>query len=160
MRFPLVLLLTAAAAVAQVHPGIFGYQVQSTSGTSGEFCFVFDCTPRPSTAVAGETLTLRVNAPLQAFFAIGLSLGASNCVPFPLIHNDLVLDMPIYTLAVGVVSTPSPILACWGATETVLLPLPPNLPQGFAFATQSVAAVPSTSVNSLAFSVAVLTTIL
>lgn len=160
MRFPLVLLLTAAAAVAQVHPGIFGYQVQSMSGTSGEFCFVFDCTPRASTAVAGETLTLRVNAPLQAFFAIGVSLGATSCLPIPPIGNDLVLDPPVFTLAVGFVSTPSPILACWGGTQTVLLPLPPTLPQGFTFATQAGAAVPSTSVNSVAFSVAVLTTIL
>jgi hypothetical protein len=71
-----------------------------------------------------------------------------------------VLDTPIFTIVLGFVSTPSPILACWGGTQTVLLPLPPNLPQGFAFATQAVAAVPSTSVNSLAFSVAVLTTIL
>jgi hypothetical protein len=104
-------------------------------------------------------LTLRVNAPLQALFAIGASFSATSCVSFPFAANALVIDPPVVTLTVGVVSQGSPILSCWGGTQATPLALPPGLPVGLSFATQAIADVPLLGGNGLAFSVAVLTTV-
>jgi hypothetical protein len=153
----LIALIATPMAVAQVRPGVFGFQVQGQNGVGGEFCHVFDCTPRQFTAVAGETLTFRVNAPLQAPYLIGASLTATSCLPLPFLVNDLILDGPI-VLAVGVVSTGSPILACWGGTDTLMVPLA-GLPSGLSFATQALAVVPTLTGADAALSVAIVTTI-
>ena len=143
-----------APAHAQVLPGVFGYQVTGQNGTAGEFCWQFDCTPRQLTVASGETLSLRINAPYQNFFAIGASFSATSCTSIPGIENRLVLDPPILTLALGVVGQSSPILACWGGMENV----PLGLPSGLQFTTQAVAVVPSlTSPTAVAMSVAVTT---
>lgn len=155
-----VLLLVASGdALAQVRPGIFGYQVSGVNGTGGDFCHTFDCTPRTLDATAGETLTLRVNAPLQALFAIGASFSATSCVTLPFAANMLVIDAPVVTLTVGVVSQGSPILSCWGGTQPTPLALPPGLPVGLSFATQALAVMPILGGTGPAFSVAVVTTI-
>src|SRR5690242_19193859 len=98
-------LLTPTALRAQVHPGIFGHQMTGVNGTAGEFCQVFDCTPRTFNVQAGETLTLRVNAPLNALFAIGAAFSATSCLSLPVAANSLILDQPIITLAIGTVNT-------------------------------------------------------
>ncbi|HLQ38943.1 MAG TPA: hypothetical protein VK348_14130 [Planctomycetota bacterium] len=152
--------LCSGSITAQVRPGIFGHLVMGVNGTAGEFCFVFDCTPRPFTAHAGETLTLQVNAPFQTLFAIGASFGANSCVSFPQVGNMLVLDQPVVVLMAGMVSHQSPILACWGGFEQVSLPLPAGLPSGLSFATQAAAEVPTLNGTAPVFSVAVQTTIL
>jgi hypothetical protein len=151
-------ILTTSALRAQVHPGIFGHQMTGVNGTAGEFCQVFDCTPRTFNAQAGETLTLCVNAPLNALFAIGASFSATSCLSLPVAANSLILDQPIVTLAIGTVNTPSPILACWGGTVTVPLSVPQSA-VGISFATQAVADVPNIGGNRLAFSVAILATV-
>lgn len=151
--------LLAASLHAQVRPGIFGHLVQGLNGSAGEFCHAFDCTPRPFAAASGERLNLVVNAPWQNPFVLGLSLSATSCVTLPFAANMLILDLPIVPVAVGIVSQQSPILACWGGTESVPLALPPNLPLGFQFATQAVVLMPMLNGNQPAFSVAVLTTI-
>jgi hypothetical protein len=145
---------------AQVAPGVFGYQVVSSTGTAGEFCLVFDCTPRTSTCTAGETLTLRVNAPQSSFFAIGASLSATGCISLPGIDNSLVIDLPIVTLAVGIVANASPALSCWGGTVSVPFTVPAGVPHGLSFATQALAEVPDRNGTGPALSVAVITTIL
>ncbi|GAB4150989.1 MAG: hypothetical protein Fur0037_19670 [Planctomycetota bacterium] len=158
----LSLVLAAALSVtasAQVRPGIFGYLVQGQNGTAGEFCHVFDCTVRPHAATAGETLRLTINAPLHAPFAIGISARATSCLPLPFAANMLVLDPPIATLAAGLVSQPSPILACWGGTVSVPLPIPRGLPPGLWFATQAICLMQTTTGYQPAFSIAVGTTI-
>lgn len=145
---------------AQVVPGNFGYEVQGQLGTNGTFCWYFDCVPRPLTVISGETLTLRVNAPLGNFFAIGASFSATSCLPIPGIQNNLILDPQVVTIAIGAVTQSSPILACWGGHETVALTLPAGLPSGLQFTTQAVAAVPNlTSANGVSFSVAVQKTV-
>jgi len=160
-RFAAMLSLVAAARLeAQVRPGVFGYQVTSSTGVAGEFCHVVDCTPRASTCTVGETLTLRVNAPFNNLFAIGASFSATSCLQVPGIANALVIDLPVVTLAVGVVSTPSPVLACWGGTVAVPMQIPAGVPHGLSFATQALADVPGTAGTAPAFSVAVITTIL
>lgn len=151
-------MIAVHAAAAQVRPGVFGFQVSGLNGVGGEFCHVFDCTPRLFTAVNGETLTFHVNAPLQAPYLVAASLTATSCLPLPFLVNDLILDGTIVTLAVGVVSTGSPILACWGGTEPLTLPLA-GLPSGLSFATQAFAVVPTTSGADAAASVAIITTI-
>lgn len=154
-----ILALTATAALrAQVRPGVFGHQVTGVNGTGGEFCLQFDCTPRTFNAQAGETLTLRVNAPLNVLFAIGASFSATSCLSLPIAANSLILDQPIVTLAIGTVNTPSPILACWGGTVSVPLAVPPNT-AGISFATQAIADVPNVGGSRLAFSVAIVTTV-
>lgn len=156
--FFLAAAIPGSAAPAQVLIDRFGYQVTGQNGTAGEFCWVFDCTPRPLAVVAGETLTLRVNAPFQTFFAIGGALGPAPCVPIPGIANALLLDpASLVILASGTVAQPSPILACWGGFETVALPLPAGLPLGFAFVTQALADLPPAT--GLTFSVAVRATV-
>lgn len=152
--------LLAGASTAQVIPGVFGYRVTGQNGTAGEFCWQFDCAPRPLTVVAGETLTLTINAPFQNFFAVGASFSATSCTPIPGIENALILDAPIVTLALGVVSQSSPMLACWGGFDNVSLPLPNGLPTGLAFSTQAVAVVPNaTTIDGISFSVAVTNTV-
>ncbi|MCA8948891.1 MAG: hypothetical protein KDE27_05270 [Planctomycetes bacterium] len=153
-------LALAAPTAAQVIPGMFGYLVTGQNGTAGEFCWQFDCTPRPLRVVAGETLTLRVNAPLSSFFAIGASFSGTSCLPVPGVMNALVLDPPIVTLALGVVSQSSPILACWGGYDTATLALPGWLPPGLSITSQAVAVVPSlTGPNGPSLSAAVETTV-
>lgn len=164
MRGLLVSLLAACLASslgAQVVPGLFGYLVSGTGGTSGEHCHTFDCTPRPHTATAGETLTLRVNAPRLGFFAIGISLSATSCTPLPFAGNALVLDGPLATLTVGTITQVNLWRSCWGGHLEWPLPLPASLPPGFTFATQAVAQTPLlTAPGSMAsLSVAVRTTI-
>lgn len=156
----LSVLLSGSALAAQIRPGVFGYLVQGTGGAAGEFCHQFDCTPRPHSAVAGETLRLTINAPERALFIIGASFSATSCLSLPIADNALVLDLPLATLAVGVVNRPSPVLACWGGTVDVPLPLPPVVPSGFTFATQAVAEVPGIQPGApISFSVAVVTTV-
>jgi hypothetical protein len=150
----------AARLEAQIRPGVFGYQVVSSTGTAGEFCLVFDCTPRASTCTAGETLTLRVNAPQNNLFAIGASFSATSCLSIPGIANALVIDPSIVTLAVGVVANPFPALSCWGGTVQVPLAVPAGVPHGLSFATQALAEIPGLNGLAPAFSVAVITTIL
>jgi hypothetical protein len=153
-----VLPFACALAPAQVVMDRFGYQVTGQNGTAGEFCWVFDCAPRTLAVVAGETLTLRVNAPFQAFFAIGASLGTANCVTIPGIANALLLDPnSLVILASGTVSQPSPILSCWGGYEQVPLQLPAGLPTGIWFASQAIADL--TPPFGLAFAVAVVATV-
>ena len=155
---PVVLLLAGALVPAQVAIDRFGYLVTGQNGTAGEFCWIFDCTPRPLAVVAGETLTLRVNAPHLAFFAIGASLGPGPCVPVPGIANALLLDPgAIVVLASALVGQPSPVLACWGGVEQVPLALPPGLPLGVSFHSQAIAEL--TPAWGLAFSVAVAVTV-
>jgi hypothetical protein len=108
---------------------------------------------------AGETLTLRVNAPMNMLFAIGASFSATSCISLPIAANSLILDQPIVTLAIGTVNTPSPVLACWGGTVTVPLQVPQTTPIGLSFATQAIADVPNLNGNRLAFSVAILATV-
>ena len=151
-------LLTTGAAAAQVALDRFGYLVTGQNGTAGEFCHVFDCTPRALAVVAGETLTLRVNAPFQSFFAIGASFSAPNCAPIPGFANALVLDLPIVVLAFGAVSQQSPILSCWDGTHQVPLVIPAGAPQGASFASQAIADLQGPT-PGLAFSVAVVATV-
>jgi hypothetical protein len=152
------LLLAAAPATAQILLDRFGYLVTGQNGTAGEFCWVFDCAPRPLAVAAGETLTLRVNAPHLTFFAIGGALGPAPCLPIPGIANALLLDpASLVILASGVVGQSSPILACWGGVEQVPLVLPPGLPPGFSFHSQAIADL--TPSLGLAFSVAVHATV-
>jgi hypothetical protein len=156
---PFVLAALAAGTVhAQVVLNRFGHQVTGQNGTAGEFCWVFDCTPRQLAVAAGETLTLRVNAPFQTFFAIGASLTATNCAPLPGFVNALILDLPVVVLAAGPVSQSTPILACWGGYEQVPFAVPPGLPLGFSFTTQAVADLQGPT-PGLAFSVAVRMTV-
>jgi hypothetical protein len=158
LTFLLAALAATAAAPAQIALDRFGFQVIGQNGTAGEFCWVVDCTPRPLGVVAGETLTLRVNAPFQQFFAIGGALGTVPCVPIPGIANALLLDpSSLVILASGVVAQPSPILSCWGGYQLVSMPLPNGLPLGFSFAAQAIADL--TPTTGLAFSVAVLATV-
>ena len=152
--------MLAAAAGAQVVPGVFGHTVTGRNGTAGEFCWSFDCTPRPLAIVGGETLTLRVNAPYQAIFAVGASFGATRCAPVPGLRNMLVLDPTIVILGAGAVTGTSPILACWGGYEQLALVLPPGLPTGLTLATQAVAEVPDPFAGTqFSFSVATLLTV-
>ena len=151
----LAALLFVTALPAQVRPGVFGHTVTGVNGTAGEFCHMFDCTPRALGITAGETLTLRVNAPHQALFAIGASVSATSCLSLPIASNMLILDQPIVTLAVGLVNQQSPILSCWGGTVSVPLAVPASLPIGVSVATQAVADVPGLGGPQLAFSVAV-----
>lgn len=157
--FLLAATLATASLAAQVRPGIFGHLVQGQNGTAGEFCLQFDCTPRPLAVVAGETLTLIVNAPYQAPFAIGLSLSATSCIALPFAANQLILDPPFVVVALGLVSQHSPILACWGGRDAATLPLPPGLPLGLQFATQAICEMQTLSGTMPAFSVAVLATV-
>jgi hypothetical protein len=152
--------VVAARLDAQVRPGVFGYQVVSSTGIAGEFCLQFDCTPRASTCTAGETLTLRVNAPHNNLFAIGASLSATSCLSIPGIGNMLVIDPPIVTIAVGIVANVNPALACWGGTVQVPLTVPAGVPHGLSFASQALADVPGLNGTAPSFSVAVITTIL
>ena len=150
----LTALLFAAPAFGQVVMGRFGFQATGQVGTAGEFCWVFDCAPRHLGVVAGETLSLRINAPYQTLYVIGAAPDAPNCVPIPGFNNSLMLGAPIVVLSFGLVSQQSPILACWGGTEQVSLPLPNGVPPGASIAMQAIADLQGPAA-SLAFSVAV-----
>jgi hypothetical protein len=151
----LTALLFATPAFGQVVMGKFGFQATGQLGTAGEFCWVFDCTPRQLPVVAGETLTLRINAPYQTLYAIGWAGDAPNCVPIPGFNNSLILGVPISMLSFGLVSQQSPILACWGGTHQVPLPIPSGVPSGASIAMQALADLPSPTPSTLSFSVAV-----
>jgi hypothetical protein len=149
----------AAPAVAQVRPGVYGYVVRGQAGIAGEFCHVFDCTPRLLTVSRGETLSLEVNAPFMTPYALGLAFSATSCLSSPLFGNALILDLPIELLAVGLVDQGSPILSCWGGTRQNLLFVPPTVPLGLQFSTQALAVVPTLQGDQASFSVAVTCTV-
>ena len=152
-------LLGASDVPTQIRPGQFGFTVTGVHGSAGEFCWAFDCVPRPARADRGETLDLVVRAPWMAPYAIGISPGAGSCLQLPSIENQLVLDFPLFVAALGRVSQPSSIKACYGGLLRSQLRIPHWVPPGFQFALQTVAVVPTERGMRPAFSVAVLITV-
>lgn len=153
------LVMTAASTPAQIRVGQFGFTVDGQLGTAGEFCWNFDCEPRPGRALLGEVLDLTVRAPLSAPYAIGLSLGAGGCREIPGVVNELVLEFPLLVLAPGLVGQPSQIRACYGGFEVRRLRVPAFLPPGFQFALQAAAVIPTEHGIGPAVSAAVLITV-
>ena len=152
-------LLGASTVQAQIRPGVFGFTVTGVHGSAGEFCWTFDCVPRQARADRGETLDLVVRAPWSAPYAIGISPGAGRCLQLPFIANQLVLDSPVFVAALGLLSQPSSIRACYGGFQQLQLRIPYFLPPGFQFALQAVAVVPTLGGIAPAFSVAVQITV-
>ena len=152
-------LLAASTSTGQIRAGQFGFTVRSSQGSAGEFCWGADCQPRLGPAPRGETLDMEVRAPMGALFAIGISLGASNCLRRPFIANAQVLDAPVILAGIGFVSQPSAIKACYGGVDHRSLAVPDFLPPGFQFALQALAVIPTEAGVSPALSVAVLATV-
>jgi len=155
----LVALATAmfcTPAEAQVRPGEFGFVVASSTSRGGTFCGGFTCVPAQMSAAQNDALTMTVRTEMRMPFAIGVSTTLGRCAPIPGIGNQLILDpSTVDTLVIGVVSNPSPILACWSGFEDVVVRLPP-LPSPTTFYLQAVAAGPDGSGGtSPAFTVAV-----
>ena len=130
MRALLAVVVLAIAAPTQIRLGQMGFQVAGLAGTAGDFCWGFNCTPRPLNVTAGETLTVYVRAPRGAPFVIAASVSATSCLAIPTIGNSLVIDLPIFVLFAGSVDLPSTILACYDGYATRTLPLPNWLPIG------------------------------
>ena len=92
--------------------------------------------------------------------AIGITTAlAGGCLQLPSIENQLVLDFPLFVAALGRVSQPSSIKACYGGLQRSQLRIPRWVPPGFQFALQAVAVVPTERGMGPAFSVAILITV-
>lgn len=150
----------APQAEAQVRPGEFGFAVASSTSRGGNFCGGFTCTPSPMSAGQGDTLTMTVRTELRQPFIIAVARNIGRCTPVPRIGNQLILDPnTASTVAVGIVSNPSPILACWSGFEEVRVQLP-RLPSPTTFYLQALTAGPSRGGgNAPAFTVAVACTV-
>ncbi len=161
MRALATVLLLSTLAPAQIRLGEMGFQVRGIAGTAGDFCWGFNCTPRPLAITSGETLTLTVRAPKGAPFVVVVAVNATSCLQLPLIGNALVLDLPLFVAYAGVIDQPSPILVCYDGFTTRSVPLPNGLPPGATLALQAGANIGTIQFPSTGFALssAVLATV-
>ncbi|MBK8979420.1 MAG: hypothetical protein IPM29_26270 [Planctomycetes bacterium] len=145
----LALLSTATAQFAG--PGLSWL---GTSGT-GVRGFVPSCTGLAVAAVRGEGITVTVWGDVQAPFVLLLAPSATQCIPLPGLGNALMLDFPIATFAVGVLTRTTPCLSCPPGYEDTRFAIPPTLPPGFTASFQAV----SSGAGRPSFTVAITATI-
>lgn len=131
----LSLCLAAAALAQQPGPGL------TWAGTSGGSTgsFVPQCLALPVAAVRGETVTLRVWGDPNSVFVLAAASSATQCLPLPGLGNGLVLDLPVFTVAVGTLTQTTPCLSCPPGLEPLTFALPAFLPPGTTVAFQAVA---------------------
>ena len=128
------LLSLSAGLSAQVAAGRYGFLVNGI----GSFCGTTPtCTPTALPVKAGDPVTATIRAPLGSFYVIGVAPGTGLCQPIPGVENRLVLAGPITIASAGIVNTPEPILACWGARTEFQTTVPLGAPKGMKFGTQA-----------------------
>ena len=133
IRCALLSLLTATAAAQLPGPGLTW--AGSSGGNAGSF--LPSCANLPVTAVAGETVTLRIWGDPQALFALFAATSGHQCLPVPGLGNALVLDPPLLTVAFGVLTLFSPCLSCPPAFQELRFTIPPNVPPGSSVSFQA-----------------------
>jgi hypothetical protein len=131
MRLPcistIVLVLLAAPALAQsVGPGLMWNG--TLGGTAGSF--FPSCTNLPVVALRGDAVALRVWGDFGSVYLLGTAASANQCLPFPGIGNGLVLDLPAFPVASGLLTLVSPCLSCPPAFDQLLFTVPQSLPIG------------------------------
>ena len=142
----------ASAATAQLAgPGL------SWTGTQGGAVrgFLPSCSNLPVVAVRGETVEVRVWGDPRALFALFAASSGNQCLPLPGLGNALILDPPLFLLAVGTLTQTSPCLSCPPAFEALQFMLPNALPPGTTLALQAV----SYGANQPALTVAITGTV-
>ena len=134
---PLALVFALAAALpAQiVGPGL----TWTGSGESTAGSHVPSCTNQRAAAYRGGYATVRVWGDLQSPFALFIAASATQCLPIPGIGNGLVLDLPVHTVAAGVLTRISPCMSCPPGMEALNLTIPLAIPLNAAVSFQAVA---------------------
>ena len=90
------------------------------------------------TVVPGESVGVRVWGDPLAPFALLASVSATSCSTLPGLSGALALDPGVLLVSSGVLTLPSPCLACPPAHQLLPSTLPPSVPVGTTFALQAV----------------------
>lgn len=123
------------APLAAQAPGP-GLSWQGTAGGSVSSWFP-TCTSLAVGAVRGDPVTLRIWGDLGSLYVLAVASTATSCVPLPGLGNGLVLDLPAFPIVGGVLTQPTPCLACPPAFEPLSLVVPATLPVGATLALQA-----------------------
>jgi hypothetical protein len=126
-------LLTATASAQLAGPGLTWTGTMS----GGVGSYMPSCTSSPVNAVRGESVALHVWGDQQALFALFAAGSATQCLPFPGIGNGLVLDFPLTTVTVGILTQVTPCLSCPPGLQTLNFSVPASLPPGTRLALQA-----------------------
>ena len=68
---------------------------------------------------------------------IGVAATATQCLPVPGLGNGLVLDLPAFPVASGLLTQGTPCLSCPPAFEPLVFVVPVSLPLGSSVAFQA-----------------------
>lgn len=139
MRHPILAAVVSLSVIGSASAQFVGPGI-SWSGSSGAGVrsFVPDCSNLAVVATPGETVTLTVWGDVQAPYALFAAMSGTQCLPIPGLGNALVLDLPVFTVAFGVLSQTTPCLACPPGLQPMTFPLPPGLPRGTSISFQAV----------------------
>lgn len=153
---PILAILALALSIGGVRaqlpgPGLGWY------GGSGAFAgsYLPSCSNLGVTTARGELVALRVSGDQQAAFVLLAAFSATSCQPIPGLGNALVLDPPLVTLAIGVLTQTTPCLSCPPGFESITFTVPRTIPLGASLSLQAV----SFGANQPAFTVAVTGTV-
>lgn len=136
--FAALALLTSSAS-AQIRPGQVTLRMLARSGTVGDHCSGFSCTPHRATVARGETVLLETRGRKDGLYVLLISAKASNCVRIPPIYQSLILGLPVPLIVAGRMSKQDFIRACPGGIGELKLPIPRALAPRSTFALQAVA---------------------
>lgn len=137
--FVFVLAVACTCAAGQYPIGAVAFNWTGSSGASaGPFCWEsnFNCTPYTVNVTAGEQVTLTIRGQANAPYAIGISGGAGQCIAFPGIQGNLMLDPGAILVGGGALGQVSGILACPAWFDQVVATFPSTFPIGSTVAVQ------------------------
>jgi len=125
----------------------------TAGGSTGSFFPT--CTNLNVAMLPGDAVTVRIWGDFNSPFVLGVAASATQCLPIPGIGNGLVLDLPISTVAIGLLTQTSPCLSCPPGFEPLTFTVPLFLPPGTAVSCQAA----SFGANNPAFTVAITATV-
>ena len=126
--------LAAALPAQLVGPGL----TWTGSGEATAGSFVPACTNQRTSAYRGGYATVRVWGDRQSPFALFIAASGTQCLPIPGIGNGLVLDLPLHTVAAGVLTQISPCLSCPPGMQAFNLSIPMTMPLNASISFQAV----------------------
>jgi hypothetical protein len=136
--FPLVFLaFPALAQVTDVGLTLGLNAAGTTGGQVGQACGIVTCGALPGgTMGPGRAASVLHHAAASTPFALAIGFPGP-CFQFPGIANDVMLNLPPVTLAVGVTTSAPSTSVCQQGVGRYVLTLPATAPRGLVFRLQS-----------------------
>lgn len=125
-----VLALAAAAPAQNTNLGV-------TLNGTGVRCGAFSCSPATTTVPTGQVAQAVVYSWPGHLYALGIATGPLGCMAFPSVQNEVVLQPPLATLAVGNTSGVTVPGICPQGSATVSIAIPSAIPPGVQFTLQA-----------------------